>query len=121
MIDKEIGKLKHRIKIGRLKKTEDVNGGLKHDFNSFKEVWAEIKPLPLTNSLPFRLSNESNPRNIKNVYLIKIRENVISGGRHEAINAIVWKYKILTNFYSFRSDASGNFLEGLFYDQGRGL
>lgn len=121
MIDKEIGKLKHRIKIGRLKEIEDENGDLKHDFSSHKEVWAEIKPLPLTNSLPFRLSNESNPRSIKNVYLVKIRRNVISGGRHEAINAIVWKYKILTNFYSFRSDVSGFFLEGLFYDQGRGL
>jgi hypothetical protein len=121
MTSKEMDKMKYRVKIGRLKETEDENGDIKHYFNSFKEVWAEIKPLPLTHSLSFRLSNESNPRNIKNVYLIKIRKNVISGGRHEAINAIVWKYKILTNFYSFRCDVSGIFLEGLFYDQGREL
>lgn len=114
-------RLKYRIEIGRFREIEEDNGDFKNNFNSFKEVWAEIKPLPLTNSLPFRLSNESNSRSIKNVYLIKIRKNVISGGRHEAINAIVWKYKILTNFYSFRCDASGIFLEGLFYDQGREL
>lgn len=121
MIDKEISELKHRIKIGRLKEIEDDNGDLKQDFNAFLDVWAEIKPFSLTHSLPFKFSNESNPRNIKNVYLVKIRKNVISGARHEAINAILWKYKILTNFYFLRSDASGRFLEGLFYDQGRRL
>ena len=121
MIDEDIGKLKYRIKIGRLRESEDEAGGVKRNFDSFKDVWAEIRPLSLTNSSYIGGSNESNLRNIKNVYLIKIRKNVFSRGRHEAINAIVWKYKILTNFYCLRPDKTDNFLEGLFYDQGQEL
>ncbi|MES2252822.1 MAG: head-tail adaptor protein [Pseudomonadota bacterium] len=121
MIDADIGRLNHRIKMGRLTESENENGDVTCAFQCIKEVWAEIKPLPLTNYSSFGVSNESNLRNTKNVYAVKIRKNVLSKGRHEAVNAIVWKYKILTNFYCFRLDKTGIFLEGLFYDQGREL
>jgi head-tail adaptor len=120
MIDKDIDRLKHRVKLGRFREFEDQEGTLKSEFKPFKEVWAEIKPMPF----PLNVIEDvvkSQKKWPKCTYLIKIRKNVISGARHEIINAIVWEYKILTNFYSFRQDASGKFLEGLFCEQGREL
>jgi len=121
MIDADISRLTHRIKMGRLKERENENGDIISAFQCIKEAWAEIKPLPLTNYSSFGVSNEGNLRNTKNVYAVKIRVNVFSRGIHESVNAIAWKYKILTNFSYLRLDKTGFFLEGLFYDQGREL
>jgi hypothetical protein len=119
MKDNDIEKMKHRIKIGLFKEVENENGDLICDFNPVKDVWAEINPLPLVSASPFGKYGEMNKNCLKNTYFIKIRKNVLSRGRHESINAIVWKYKILTNFYCLRPDKTGIFLEGLFYDHGR--
>ena len=121
MIDKDIERFKHRVKLGRFREFEDKEGVLQSEFKPIKEVWAEIKPVPLTVNMSFEDAVQNHKKCPKSTFFIKIRKNVISGGRHGVINALVWEYKILTNFYSFRQDASGKFLEGLFCEQGREL
>ncbi len=119
MNNQGVAKLIQRLEIGRFYQTEDENGCLKDCFDLFKEVWAEIKPLSLLNQSNPKSSFDCRQKVTKHVYLIKIRENVISRARHEMINAVRWKHKILTNFYSLGLDSSGIYLEGLFYDQGQ--
>lgn len=121
MISENINTRKHRIQLGRYSEIEDENGDLKQNFKPIKDVWAEITPMPLSSYFRGQTTHESNINNKKNVYKIKIRKNVIAKGRHETINAILWKYKILTNFYNLRPDVNDLFLEGIFCEQGSGV
>ena len=97
MMDQDVANLKYRIQLGRIKEFEDEKGDLKYNFTHTKEVWAEVKPVQLTAKIGSLNVDEKHPKHIKNIFFIKIRENVIVGGRHGEINAIIWKYKILTN------------------------
>ena len=121
MNDGSTNSLRHRIKLGRYSESENDEGVLKRHFKPVKEVWAEIKPIPQNYYFRTESVHESNLNGKKNVYKIKIRKNVLSKGRHEQINAILWKYKILTNFYNLRPDETEIFLEGVFCEQGSGV
>ncbi len=112
-------RLRHRVKIGRIKEVEDEKGDIIQSFFFIKEVWADIKPITLTHYLPLGVSNESNPRQAKCFFKVKIRANAFAKGRHEEINALIWNNKILNNFYNFNLDACNTYVEGLFYDQGQ--
>lgn len=120
MSNNSLKQLKHRVKMGRIKEVEDKSGDIIRSFCPIKEAWAEIKPLPLTHYLPLGVSNESNPRHAKCFFKVKIRANVFAKGRQEEINALMFNDKILNNLYGFHLNANDTYLEGLFYDQGRG-
>ncbi|MDP3372564.1 MAG: hypothetical protein Q8S21_06745 [Candidatus Paracaedibacteraceae bacterium] len=125
MNDGSVNTLRHRIKLGRYSESENDEGALKRHFKPIKDAWAEIKPVSQNYYFRNESVHESNlnayKNGKKNAYKIKIRKNVVSKGRHEQINAILWKYKILTNFYNLRPDETEIFLEGVFCEQGSGV
>jgi hypothetical protein len=115
MSNKMIKRLRYRLKFGKCSEIEDANCEIKRSFCHMATIWGSVVSHPLTNSLPFSLSNDSEFKKNKVIYKVRIRVNSLSLVVQQEMNAILWKDKILINFYKFLPDLSENYLEGLFY------
>jgi head-tail adaptor len=114
-----LSKLRNKITLMRIKKTENENGFVFEHTENGPSVWASIEPILIKSIKNNGFFADNSFVNVFGVYKIAMRKNFIRNARHTYHNALRWNHKILTIIHSFQEDSSGRWVQAVAVDCGR--